>query len=106
MDEALVEAVLDDWRTAPVEPRLKAMLGFIEQLVRDPGAVDKSDIDVLTDAGLSADAIREAAYVAFLFSVMDRLADAFDFHIPAAEQVRANGRLLNDRGYTTSKLVR
>ena len=106
MDEALVEAVLDDWRTARVEPRLHAALGFLEKLTRSPDELNSADIKALRAAGLSHAAIREAAYVAFLFGVMDRLADAFDFHIPTEAEVRAIGQFLNQRGYTTSKRIR
>ena len=106
MDATLVEAVLDDWRTAPVEPRLHAALGFLEKLTRTPDELTGADIRALRAAGLSHTAIREAGYVAFLFGVMDRLADAFDFHIPTEREVRAIGRFLNQHGYTASKRIR
>jgi len=31
-DDTLVEAVLRDWRTAPLDPKLRATLGFLEKL--------------------------------------------------------------------------
>ncbi len=42
----------------------------------------------------------------FLFSVMDRLADAFDFSIPERHQVDATGRFLHTHGYKLVNLIR
>ena len=106
LDEALVHAVLDDWRTAPVEPRLRAALAYLEKLTQDPNALSADDIEALHRAGVSNTAIREVAYVAFCFSVMDRLADAFDFSIPSEEQVKETAKFLNTRGYTVGKMIR
>lgn len=106
MDEAAVNAVLDDWRTAPITSRLRAALGYLEKLVHSPAALTSADIEPLRTAGLSNTAIREAAYAAFLFSVMDRLADAFDFYIPPAAQVRTIGQMLDRHGYARLKQIR
>jgi len=38
-DDALVEAVLRDWRTAPLDPKLRATLGFLEKLTLAPTEV-------------------------------------------------------------------
>src|SRR2546422_7850830 len=35
-DDTLVEAVLRDWRTAPLDPKLRATLGFLEKLTLAP----------------------------------------------------------------------
>lgn len=104
MDPDLVYAVLTDWRTAPVDERLRAMLGFLAKLTRTPEEVDPRDIVPLRAAGLSERAIREAIYVCFLFSVMDRLADAFDFAIPTTESTSRVARLLYRMGYGAASL--
>lgn len=100
LDENIVQAVLEDWRTAPVDNRLRAALGYLEKLTLTPEQLDSSDITQLHAAGLSDEAIFDAAYVCFIFSIVDRLADAFDFHIPEADLVAGNGRFLNRFGYT------
>jgi alkylhydroperoxidase family enzyme len=102
MDEAVVQAVLEDWRTAPINNRLRAALGYLEKLTLTPEVLDSSDIAQLHAAGLSDEAIYDAAYVCFLFSIVDRLADAFDFHIPEADLVAGNGRFLHRFGYTVT----
>jgi alkylhydroperoxidase family enzyme len=99
LDEATVHAVLSDWRTAPIGERLRATLGFLEKLTLTPDEVGADDVTVLRNAGLTDRAIREAIYVCFLFSVMDRLADAFDFTIPSAKSTERAARFLYRMGY-------
>lgn len=106
MDAAVVNTVLEDWRTAPIDTRLRAMLGYLEKLVLNPEQLSRADIVALRAAGVSDAAIREANYVAFLFGVMDRLADSFDFAIPTPEQARNDGEFLHRNGYVMTKFIR
>ena len=98
-DPKLVAAVLEDWRTAPVGDKMRSMLGFLEKLTMDPSAVDEADLVPLRSAGVSDLAIEEAIYVCFLFSVMDRLADAFDFELHSAQDFKKGGQMLYAIGY-------
>ena len=82
------------------------MLAYLEKLTLDPKSLSQSDIDELRNAGLSNRAIEEAAFVAFDFSVMDRLADAFDFTIPTQAEQGETGNFLYKRGYSLVKLIR
>ena len=104
LDPATVAAVLVDWRTAPIREPLRAMLGFLEKLTLTPDQVGPGDVAPLRAAGLSDRAIEEAIYVCFLFSVMDRLADAFDFAIPAEESTRRAAKFLYRMGYGGASL--
>ena len=97
-------AVLEDWRTAPVNEKVRSMLGFLEKITLSPGEVSSDDIATLRSAGLSKRAIEEALYVCFLFNLIDRLADAFDFHLPTAEGYRRNGRVLYTLGYRIASI--
>jgi hypothetical protein len=74
-----VEATLADWRHAPISPRLRATLTFLEKLTLNPNEVDVSDVIAARAAGISDQALREVIYVCCLLSTMDRLADAFGF---------------------------
>jgi alkylhydroperoxidase family enzyme len=58
--------VLENWRTAPVDERLRAMLGFIEKLTLNPLAVTPADVGPLREAGLSDDAIEDAIHTLLL----------------------------------------
>ena len=52
-DDTLVEAVLRDWRTAPLDPKLRATLGFLEKLTLAPTEVGPADVKPLRAAGVS-----------------------------------------------------
>jgi alkylhydroperoxidase family enzyme len=93
-----VAAVLEDWRTAPVNEKVRATLGFLEKVTLSPAEISSEDITPLRSAGVSDWAIEEALYVCFLFNVMDRLADAFDFHLPSDRGFQRNGRILYNLG--------
>lgn len=95
----MVAAVLADWRTAPINEKLRATLGFLEKVTQSPAEVGPADLLPLQAVGVSQQAIREALYVAFLFNVMDRLADAFDFDLPDAQGVKKYGQILYFLGY-------
>jgi alkylhydroperoxidase family enzyme len=99
-DDKLVAAVLENWRTAPVSEARRSTLGFLEKLTTDPGAVGPPDLEPLRAAGVSDKAIEEAIYVCFLFSVMDRLADAFDFELHSAGDFKKGGQVLYTLGYS------
>jgi hypothetical protein len=80
------------------------MLGFLEKLTLAPAEDGPEDAAPLKAAGLEDEAVEEALYVCFLFNLMDRLADAFDFHIPTEEGFQNGGRFLYKRGYGSSSI--
>ena len=94
-----MQATLENWRTASIDARTRAMLGFIEKLTLNPDAVSAGDILPLRAEGLSDAAIEDAIHVCTLFSVYDRLADSFKFDIPDASGFEKSARTLLDRGY-------
>jgi len=94
-----VEAVLADWRTAPIDPKLRATLGFLEKLTLNPADVGPADIAPLRAAGVSDDAIEDAIHACVLFNVYDRMADSLNFHLPGPAGYAASGRSLMKRGY-------
>lgn len=98
-DEQLVRAALTEWRTAPVEPKVRAALGFLEKLVLDPDRLSAADVAPLRAAGISDAAIEDAIHVCAIFSVYVRLADAFEFEIPDAREFDISARMTLKRGY-------
>ena len=98
-DEKWVAAALENWRTAPVNEKLRRTLGFLEKLTISPSEVSREDIESMRSVGVSDRAIEEAIYVCFLFSVMDRLADALGFDMPSAKDFQRGGRVLYSFGY-------
>jgi alkylhydroperoxidase family enzyme len=94
-----VKAALDDWRTAPIDARLRAMLGFLEKLTLTPDSLTAEDARLLRRTGLSATAIEDAIHVCALFSVYDRLADSLKFDIPDEKGFAQSASMLLKRGY-------
>jgi uncharacterized peroxidase-related enzyme len=99
LSDALVSAVLDDWRTAPVGEKLRATLGFLERLTLSPGEVTPADVAPLRAAGVSDRAIEDAIQVCALFNLIDRVADALDFEVPSPESFAQSAEMLLKRGY-------
>lgn len=95
----MVEAVLSDWRTAPIDARLRATLGFLEKLTLNPEAVSAQDARALRTLGLREGAIEDAIHVCALFNVYDRLADSFEFAIPDQAGFAQSATSLLERGY-------
>jgi uncharacterized peroxidase-related enzyme len=91
--------VLADWRTAPIDERTRAMLGFLEKLTLTPESLTVADVAPLRQAGLSEAAIEDAIHVCTLFSVYDRLADSFEFDIPEQAGFEQGATTLLKRGY-------
>jgi alkylhydroperoxidase family enzyme len=95
--------VLDDWRTAPIEPPLRAMLGYLEQVTLRPSEVGPGDAQAVRAAGVSDQAIVDALLVCAYFNLIDRLADSFQF-TPISEALGREGLLRHEakflaRGY-------
>ncbi len=95
----MVAAVLQDWRTAPIDARLRAALGFLEKLTLQPDSVRPADVAPLRAAGVSDEGIEDAIQVCTLFNVYDRLADAMGWYLPDQAGYAASGRNLMKRGY-------
>jgi uncharacterized peroxidase-related enzyme len=103
-DAREVRAILEDYRTAPINARLRAALAFLEKLTLTPWEVVPRDIEPLRAAGLSDRAIEEAIHVCTVFSIIDRIADALAFEVPSPEESARVGFILKTFGYSTSSL--
>jgi len=94
--------VLDDYRSAPIDARMKTTLAFLEKLTLAPAEVGPEDVAPVLAAGVSRKGVEEAVYVAALFNVVDRLADAFDFELPRPEDGGKTAFILTKLGYGAS----
>ena len=94
-----MQRVLDDYHTAPINERVRAMLGLLETFTRRPDELSPQKVGEFLAAGVSRDAIRDAFYVAFLFNTFDRLADTLGWELPDRAYYRKAGRFLLKRGY-------
>ena len=63
---------------------MRAALRFLEILSLRPDELGPADLDQARAVGLDDDAIRDAALVGALFSMITRLADTLEFAIPTS----------------------
>lgn len=95
--------MLDNWRTADIEPRLKAMLGFIEKLTLQPESIGPADVEAVRAAGVDDQGYRDAVWVVFLFNTITRIADSLGWDIPDDAGFDASATMLLSRGYVLQK---
>ena len=93
------EAVERDWRTAPVDERLSATLGFLEKLTLRPGELTRDDAAHVLGAAVSRQALVDAIHVAALFNMIVRLADSLGWDVPSFEEFQARADRMLAGGY-------
>lgn len=91
--------VLEDYRTAPIDEKLRATIGLLETLTLSPDELSAERVRAVLALGVTKEAIRDAFYVAFLFNTYDRLADTLGWELPAEQFYRKSGEFLLKRGY-------
>lgn len=91
--------MLDDYRTAPIGEKLRAMLGLLETFTLHPERLTPDVLRQALAAGVSREAIRDAFYVAFLFNTYDRFADALGWELPNERYYTKAGKFLLKIGY-------
>jgi uncharacterized peroxidase-related enzyme len=79
LGRSVATADLDGWRDTPLGPRMRAALELLERRGDEPDDLAREDFDRARAAGLSEDAIVDLLYVAFVFDLINRLANAFAF---------------------------
>jgi alkylhydroperoxidase family enzyme len=99
LGQDFIDAVLADWRTAPVSPKVRAMLGFLEKLTLQPDAVEAADAAAVREAGVSTQAINDAVAVCVAFSMITRLADSFNFQLRSPAEMAKDAGFLMKFGY-------
>ncbi|MFQ5490895.1 MAG: carboxymuconolactone decarboxylase family protein [Phycisphaerae bacterium] len=99
MGDETVQAVLADYRTANIDEKTRAMLGFLEKLTLQPDQITPADADALGRAGISKGDAVDAVYVCFLFNLIDRVADTLDFEPESKDRLPSSAKMLLQRGY-------
>lgn len=74
-DAAWIAHLLQDWRSAELSDRERALLVYADKLTRTPGAMLEDDLGPLRHAGLSDGAILQANLVVAYFAFANRIAD-------------------------------
>jgi hypothetical protein len=91
--------VLDDFRTAPIDERLRPMLAFLQKMALAPSELTADDTRALGAAGVTQAQARDAIYVGYIFAVFVRMADSLSFGLHSDEEYVLQARGLLKRGY-------
>jgi alkylhydroperoxidase family enzyme len=92
--------VLDDYRTAPIDEKLRAMLALLETFTLRHEQLGPGDVRAALAAGVTREQVRDAFYVAFLFNTYDRLADTLGWELPEEGYYAKAGQFLLKKGYS------
>lgn len=95
-----MKPVLDDYRTAPIDEKLRATLGLLETFTLRPGQLGPGDVRAVLGTGVTREAIRDAFYVAFLVNTYDRLADTLGWELPEEQYYLKAAPFLLKKGYS------
>jgi uncharacterized peroxidase-related enzyme len=76
LDEALVESIRKDYRTAPIEEQDRVMLDYVAELTRDATRVTPAHHDRLRAAGFDDRGILQITLIASWFNYINRVADS------------------------------
>ena len=94
-----MDAVLDDYRTAPIADREKALFAFIEKMNQQSNSVRRDDLNFLKAAGWSEEAIYDAITVCALFKFYNAWIDATGVHDLPAAAYEMSGKRMAAQGY-------
>jgi alkylhydroperoxidase family enzyme len=98
-DRPLVDAVLEDYRSAPIGDGEKALFAFIEKVNRGSARLRKEDADEVRAAGWSQEAIYDAVTVCALFNFYNKWTDGTGVADMPAAAYEASGERLAAGGY-------
>ena len=98
-NRSLVDAVLQDYRTAPISDREKALFSFVEKVNRESSRLQKEDIDEVKAAGWSEEALYDAITVCALFNFYNKWIDATGVSDMTAAAYTVSGERLSTSGY-------
>ena len=76
MDPSLVEALEQDYRSAPISEQERVMLDYVVQLTRDATRISPADHDRLRSVGFDDKGILQITLIASWFNYINRVADA------------------------------
>ncbi len=99
IEEGLIEALLADPETAPIEPKFRPLLAFVKKLTLAPSETTKADADAVFAAGWDERALHDAIMVCARMNFMCRLVEGYGFTPMSPERAKADARLRVAKGY-------
>jgi alkylhydroperoxidase family enzyme len=89
-----------------LRPELRAALTFIEVLTMRPDELTAADAEAAYAAGVSRDALRDAATVSALFNMITRLADSLGWDVPSWDRTIERAPAMLEGGYSFAAMRR
>jgi uncharacterized peroxidase-related enzyme len=99
VEEGLVERLVQDADTAPVEPRQKPLLAYVRKLTSTPGEMSQADADAVFEAGWNEQALHDAIAVTARAAFMQRLVEGHGFVPMSRETAGKRARQRLELGY-------
>ena len=99
----MVDAVLADYRTAPIPDAERELFAYLEKVNGDCARVEAADIERLHSVGWTDEAIYDAVMACALFNFYNRWIDATGVHAMSAGDHQLSGKRLAESGYLMSR---
>lgn len=105
VEEEVLDALVTDLDTAPVEARLRPLLAYAQKLNTLPSRLTERDAQAVLEAGWSEQALVELVQVCAMFNFMNRLIEGtgvnFDYaHDPGRHTLQAQDQDALSDSYT------
>lgn len=97
--EGLIDKLLENLETAPVEAKFKPLLAYARKLTLTPAQVTQSDADAVFAAGWSEKAVHDAVAVTARMNFMTRLVQGYGFTPMTPAKARENAANRKRLGY-------
>jgi uncharacterized peroxidase-related enzyme len=98
IDVALIEQLVADVESAPVDARLRPLLQYARKLTLEPSRMTQRDADAVFAAGWGEAELHDAVLTVCLFNFMNRLLEGHGVK-GNAELFATRGQALRDEGY-------
>lgn len=95
VEEGLLEALLMDVDSSPVDEKMKPILRYVQKLTSVPSRMTPADADAVYAVGWDDQALHTAVSVCALFNFMNRLVEGLGIEAPAGYHAESADRLKN-----------
>lgn len=102
VEAGLVDALLKDLETAPLTPKLRAVLRYVAKLNATPGRMVQADADAVFAEGWDDVALYHAASICALFNMNNRIVDGLGIPAHGTAKLAETAARLHRDGYAST----
>jgi uncharacterized peroxidase-related enzyme len=99
IQEGLIDRLIEDFDTAPVDARLRPLLVYVRKLSLTPGEMAQEDADAVFSAGWDEQALHDAIVVTARAAFMQRLVEGHGFTPLTREAAIKSAKARVEHGY-------